>query len=277
MTELAGLTLASPVMIAAGCGGTGRELASYADLASLGGFVTRTITLDPREGGPMPRVEQTPSGFVHAVGLQNPGLEPFLALELPWLAQQGVRTIVSIAGSTLGEIADLARRLVTAPGVSGVELNLSQPDGLELGLYDAREPFQAARAVGAVRREVPTGFLLSAKLAADPVRVVESARLCAEAGVDALVLANAVPALMADGRPAGLSGPAVGPLARRCVADVHRALPDLPLIGAGGVTTSEDARVLLRAGATAVQVGSALLHDPTTAARIAADLRGDDR
>jgi dihydroorotate dehydrogenase (NAD+) catalytic subunit len=273
--QVAGLTLASRVMVASGCGGTGRELAPYVDLATLGAFVTRSLTLDAREGNPMPRVAETPSGFVHAVGLQNPGLDSFLALELPWLAQQKVRTFVSVAGASLGELAEVARRLGTAPGVSGVELNLSQPDGTELGLFDAREPFQAARVVGTVRRELPRGVALTAKLAADPIRVVESARLCAEAGVDALVLVNAVPALMPDGRPAGLSGPAIAPLARRCIADVRAALPDLPLIGAGGVATAADARTLLAAGADAVQVGSALLHDPTVAARLAAELEGD--
>lgn len=273
--QLAGLTLASPVMVAAGCGGTGRELSPYVDLSTLGAFVTRSLTLDPREGNPMPRIAETPSGFVHATGLPNPGLESFLALELPWLAQQHVRTFVSVAGSTLGEYAEVARRLGNAPGVSGIELNLSQPDGPDLGLFDAREPFQAARVVGTVRRELPRGIVLTAKLAADPVRVVEAARLCAEAGVDALVLVNAVPALMPDGRPAGLSGPAIAPIARRCVADVRAALPDLPLVGAGGVATATDARTLLAAGADAVQVGSALLHDPTVAARLAAELEGD--
>jgi len=273
--QLAGLTLASRVMVASGCGGTGRELAPYVDVSALGAFVTRSLTLDPREGNPMPRVAEAPSGFVHAIGLQNPGLESFLALELPWLAQQRARTFVSITGSTLGEYAELARRLVNAPGVSGIELNLSQPDGPALGLFDSREPFQAARVVGTVRRELPRGVALTAKLAADPIRVAEAAGLCAEAGVDALVLVNAVPALMPDGRQAGLSGPAIAPLARRCVADVRAALPDLPLIGAGGVATAADARTLLAAGADAVQVGSALLHDPTVAARLAAELEGD--
>lgn len=273
--ELAGATLASPVLVAAGCGGTGRELAAYADLAALGGFVTRTITLDPRPGVPAPRLVEAPSGFVNALGLHNPGLELFLATELPWLAQRKVRTFVSVAGATLGEHAELARRLGRSPGVSGLEVNVSVPDGRALGLFDAREPFQAARAVATVRTELPRGVLLTAKLAADPTRVVEAARAVAEAGADAVVLVNAVPALMPDGRPGGLSGPAIRAVALRCVHDVHQALPELPLVGVGGIATAADARAFLAAGATAVQVGSALLHDPTCAARIAAELGGE--
>lgn len=273
--ELAGLTLPSPVMVAAGCGGTGRELAAYADLAALGGFVTRTLTQDPREGGRSPRVVETPSGFVNAIGLHNPGLDRFLTTELPWLAQQRARTFVSVAGATLGEYAELARRLGAAPGVAGLEVNVSVPDAKALGIFDAREPFQAARVVATVRKELPRGVLLAVKLAADPLRVVETARAAAEAGADALVLVNAVAALLPDGRPGGLSGPAIRPVALRCVHDVHSALPEVPLVGVGGIGSAADVRAFLAAGATAVQVGSALLHDPTCAARIAAELEGD--
>ena len=273
--DLAGITLASPVLVASGCGGTGRELAAYADLTALGGFVTRSITLDPREDGAGPGLVETPSGFVRAAGLSNPGLDRFLTAELPWLAQQRVRTFVSVAASTLGEYAELARRLGRSPGVSGIEVNLSVPDPKSLGLFDAREPFQAARVVASIRKELPRGVLLTAKLGPDPLRVVEAARTVAEAGADAVVLVNEVPALLPDGRPGGLTGPAIRPLALRCVADVHSQLPDLPLVGVGGIMTATDARAFLAAGATAVQIGSGLLHDPTCAARVAADLQGD--
>ena len=273
--DLAGLSLASPVLVAAGCGGTGRELNALGGLDGVGAFVTRTITLDPRPGHPGRRVHETDAGFVHATGLANPGLHQFLATELPWLAAADPRVVVSVAGSTLGEYADLARRLADAPGVDGLELDLSTPDGRALGLFDAREPFQAARVVAAVRRDLPRGTALLAKLGHDPLRVVETSRAVAEAGADAVVLGNALPALLPGGRPGGLSGPAVRPDALRNVAEVHEALPDLSLVGAGGVASAADARAFLTAGATAVQVGAALLHDPTTAARTAADLRGE--
>jgi dihydroorotate dehydrogenase (NAD+) catalytic subunit len=265
-----------PVMIASGCGGTGRELASYAGedgLAGLGGFVTRTLTLDPRAGGRV-RVGESPAGLVRAHRLQNPGLDRFLMTELPWLAQQGVRTFVSIAGATLAEYADLTRRLVRAPGVAGIELNLAVDDPRRLGVFDATEPFQAARVVTTVRAELPVGMALHVKIPAVPSRVAAVARAVAEAGADALVIGGALPAALDNGTPAELSGPAVRPVAMRCVAEVRSALPDVPVIAVGGIATAEDARGFLSAGAVAVQVGTALLHDPTTAFRIAAALAG---
>ncbi|WP_109508889.1 tRNA-dihydrouridine synthase [Nocardioides speluncae] len=273
-TRIGETELAGPVLVAAGCGGSGPELAPFADLSTLGGFVTRSITLDPRPGGPTPRLVESPAGLIAATGLPNPGADQFLATELPWLLQRRVRVFASIAGTTFAEYAQLARRLTESPGLTGIEVNLSAPDAAALGLVDTQDPFQAAGLVAACRRELPRGLLLLVKLRPDPGHVVEAARTAADAGADAVVLGNAVPAAMPDGRPAGLGGPAIGPIALRCVADVHAALPDLPLIGCGGISTPDDARAFLAAGATAVQVGTALLHDPTTAARIAANLGG---
>lgn len=264
------LGLRGPVLAASGCGGTGRELSAYTDLAALGGFVTRSITLNGRPGAAAPRIVESPSGLVNAIGLQNPGLERFLAAELPWLHQQGVRVVVSVAGATLGEYAELARRLSVAPGVSGIEVNLSAPDHRGMGVYDVREPFQAGSVVAAVRRESHRGVPVFAKLRSDVVRAVEVARGAAEAGADAVVLGNALPASMPDGRPAGLSGPAIMPLALRCVAQVCSELPDLPVIGCGGITSVEDVRAFLGLGAVAVQVGTAQLHDPSTLSRLVA-------
>jgi dihydroorotate dehydrogenase (NAD+) catalytic subunit len=215
---------------------------------------------------------ETPGGLVNAVGFDNPGLEHFLATELPWLVSQDVPVVVSMAGASMGEYADLARRLGHAPGLAAVEVNLSAPDALGGGVFDVREPFQAAGVVSAVRRDLPRGLPVIAKLRADVFRAVETARAVAEAGADAVVVGNALPASLPDGRPGGLSGPAIRPLALRCVADVHAELPDLPIVGCGGISTAEDARSFLDAGATAVQVGTALLHDPTTAARLVAEL-----
>lgn len=272
--ELAGLTLAGPVLVASGCGGTGRELASYGALAELGGFVTRSLTLNPRAGGPVPRLWESPSGLLNAIGLQNPGVEQFLATEMPWLAQQGTRIVVSIVASTLGEYAELTRRVAGAPGVAAIEVNLSVPDAAGLGVFDVREPFHAANVVAAVLRALPRGVPLLAKLRPDPHRVVESARCVLEAGASAVVVGNSLLAAMPDGRPAGLSGPALRPVALRCVTDVCRALPEAEVVAAGGIGSAEEARAFLAAGARAVQIGTALLHDPTTAARVAADLRG---
>ena len=272
MTTLAGLTLRSPVLVAAGCGGTGRELLPYlgADgLAALGGFVTRTITLDPRPGGPAPRVVETPAGLLHATGLPNPGLEPFLATELPWLVRHDARVVVSITGRTIGEHAELARRLGRAPGVGAVELNLADPEA------PPAEPFHVAAVVAAVRRDLPGGVPLLAKIRPDLLRVVETARAVLEAGAAAVVVGHSQPGALPDGRPAGLAGPAIRPLALRCVAEVRAALPAAEVVGCGGVATAADARSFLAAGAVAVQVGTALLHDPTTVARMVAELAAD--
>ena len=273
MTGRNGWPFPNPVLTASGCGGTGRDLAAYGDLDSLGGFVTRSVTRQPRPGGAPPRLVESPSGLVNAIGLQNPGIEDFLGEELPPLLESGVAVVVSVAGHSLGEYAELSRTLGRTTGVAALEVNLSPPDPSGSGVIDVREPFQAASVVGACRRDLPRDILLLAKLRSDVTRVAEMARAVVDAGADAVVVGNAVPAVLPDGRAGGLSGPAVRPLALRCVAEVARALPDIPVIGCGGVMDVDDARAYLGSGACAVEVGTALLHDPTTAFRIAATLR----
>jgi dihydroorotate dehydrogenase (NAD+) catalytic subunit len=269
-TDLAGLAMGTPVMTAAGCGG--RELAAYTDLTALGALVTRTVTLDARAGSPPPRVVETPSGVVHAVGLQNPGLQGFLATDLPWLAQRRVRTVVSMSAGSLGEYGELARRLATAPGVDAVEVHLEVSDAHQTG-----------KAVHVVRRDLPQGMPLLAKLAPNG-DVVSLARAAVDNGADAVVVAQGFPALVIDpvtlrpglGADTGLlTGPAVHALALRCVWDVHSALPDVPLVGAGGIRSGFDALAMLLAGATAVQLGSVLLRDPSAPDRVTRELRDE--
>jgi dihydroorotate dehydrogenase (NAD+) catalytic subunit len=264
---------ANPVLTASGCGGSGRELAAYGDLSALGGFVTRSVTRQPRSGGASPRLVESPSGLVNAIGLQNPGVEVFLHEELPPLLDTGVAIVVSVAGHSLGEYAELARTLGRTAGLVGLEVNLSAPDPAGSGVLDVREPYQAASVVGACRRDLGRGVVLLVKLRSDVTRVVETARAVVDAGAEAVVVGNAVPAVLPDGRAGGLSGPAVRPLALRCVAEVVQALPGTPVIGCGGVMDVADARAYLEAGARAVQIGTALLHDPTIAFRLAASLR----
>ncbi len=265
--DLAGLRLPSPLMTAAGCGG--RELAAYTDLTELGAVVTRTVTLDPQAGAAPPRLVETPSGVLSATGHQNPGLQGFLATELPWLAQQGVRTVVSISASSLAEYGELARRVATAPGVAAVEVHL--------GVSDA---YQTGKVVHVVRRDLPRGVPVLAKLAAGG-DVVALASAAAENGADAVVVSQGFPGLVIDPltlRPALgsgvglLSGPAVHALALRCVWDVHAALPGLPVVGVGGIGTGFDVLAMLAAGATAVQLGTVLLRDPSAATRIRREL-----
>jgi dihydroorotate dehydrogenase (NAD+) catalytic subunit len=266
-TDLAGLSMPSPVMTAAGCGG--RELAAYTDLSALGALVTRTVTLDTRAGSPPPRIVETPSGVVSAVGLQNPGLQGFLTTDLPWFAQQKVRTVVSVTGGSLAEYGELARRLATAPGVDAVEVHLEVSDAHQTG-----------KAVHVVRRDLPHGMPVLAKLAAGG-DVASLARAAVDNGADAVVVTQGFPALVIDpvslrpalgAGPGLLTGPAVHALALRCVWDVHEALPHVPIVGAGGIRTGFDALAMLLAGATAVQLGTVLLRDPSAAVRVTREL-----
>lgn len=285
---LGGTRLATPVLTAAGCVRLGRDLEQLLDLPALGAYVTPTVTLHPVTGPPGRRVVESPSGFVHATGLAGPGLSGFLATELPWLAARGVRTIVSVAAASLGEYAEIARRVAAAPGVTGVEIRLGPPGAAALGLHRSDEPYHAAKVVSTVRRELPPGVLLLAKLAPLPSRVGEFARACADAGADGVTVADAAEALALDPmtlRPAlgagagdvphaGLSGPALHPIALRCVWEAHAAAPTLPVIGCGGVADASDALAMIAAGASAVQVGAAVLADPTAPARVLSGLAG---
>lgn len=283
-TSIAGVALPNPVMTAAGCAGVGKELDQFFDVGELGAVVTRSVTLDPCAGWPTPRAVETPSGMLSAVGLQGPGLQGFLATELPWLAQRGARTVVSIAGRTLGEYGELARRIATSPGVSAVEVNLACTNTDNRGRTFGADAYHAAKVVSVVRRDLPRGVPVLAKLNADPESVVDVARAVMKAGADALVMVNTVPGMAIDPRTlrptlgavtGGLSGPAIHPLAVRCVWQVHEAMPDVPVVGVGGVRTGFDALELLLAGACAVQVGTVVFSDPSAPMRIVRELRAE--
>lgn len=283
-TMLGELTLPNPVMTAAGCAVAGRELEPFLDLASLGAVVTRSVTLDPRAGHAPPRIVETPSGTLHGVGLQGPGLQGFLATELPWLAQRGARPVVSVAGGTLGEYAELARRVGGSPGVSAVEVNLACADAEHPGREFGAEAYLTGKVLAVVRRDVPRGIPVLAKLRSGTDAIVDVARAAVKAGADAVVVGNPPRGLALDPvtlRPAlgavtgDLSGPAVRPLALHGVWQLHRAMPDLPLVGVGGIRTGADALAMLAAGARAVQVGSAIFTDPSAPGRILDELAAE--
>lgn len=276
-TGLGELTLPNPLMVASGCAGTGRELEPFLDLAGLGALVTRSVTLDPRAGGPPPRAVETPSGLLADEDLQGIGLQGFLATELPWLAQHRVRTVVSIAGRNLGEWAELARRVGLSPGVAAVEVNLCWPPGSAAG----RDPYQAGKILAAVRHDMPRGIPVLAKVAPDVHHVVDVARAVVKAGADVVVVGHGLPGLALDpltlapalgSGPGTLSGPAVHPVALRCLWEVHATLPDVHLVGSGGVRSGFDALAMLAAGARAVQVGTVVLRDPSAPLRILSEL-----
>jgi dihydroorotate dehydrogenase (NAD+) catalytic subunit len=289
---LAHVELPNPILTASGCAGTGRELAQFFDVIRLGALVTRSITMAPRAGRPTPRMAETPSGLLSAVGLQGPGIDAFLRQELPWLVERGARTVVSIGGGSVAEFTTLARRLADVSGVSGVEINLSCPNIEDRGRVFARDGSAAAEVVASVRAATRYDVPVIAKLSPDVADIVAVARSCVDGGADALAMINTPVGMSIDVetmRPSlaagtgGLSGPAVRPLAVRCVWQVHAALPGVPIIGMGGVTTGRDALELILAGACAVAVGTALFHDPYACPRILRELeellqaRGFDR
>jgi dihydroorotate dehydrogenase (NAD+) catalytic subunit len=280
-TRLGSLELANPVLTAAGCGGTGRELARFFDLARLGAFTTTSVMLQPRAGRPTPRVAETPSGVLTAMGLPGPGVESFLETDLPWLAEQGVPVVVSVAGNSREEYAEVARRVAESPAVAAVEVNLAAPNVEDRGRMFGRLPGPAADVVRAVRAVTRRDAPVLAKLAPDVSDLVTIALACVDAGADGLSLINTMAGLAIDphtmrptlaGVSGGLSGPAIRPVALRCVYEVHAALPGTPIIGIGGVATGLDALEFVLAGASAVAVGTALFHDPTAGPRILREL-----
>jgi dihydroorotate dehydrogenase (NAD+) catalytic subunit len=283
-TRLADATLPNPVMTASGCAAAGRELAQFFDVAELGAVVTKSIMLDPRSGRPTPRMAETPSGMHNSIGLQGPGIDGFLARDLPWLAQQKARAVVSIAGSTLGEYSELARRVGNSPSVSAVEVNISCPNVENRGLVFACDPYQAAKVISVVRRGTPRGIPVLAKLSPDVTSIVDVARSVVDAGADGLVMINTLLGLTVDpdtlrpllgGVTGGLSGPAIRPVAVRCVWQVHQAMPDVPIVGVGGIRTGYDALEFMVAGASAVQVGTVIFNDPSAPVRILGELRDE--
>ena len=249
--KLGQVELPNPVLAAAGCAGAGRELAQFLDVARVGAIISKSIMTEPRTGNPAPRLAETPSGLLNSVGLQGPGIDAFLQRDLPWLLSHGARVVVSIAGQTVREYGTLAARLSDAAGVSAVEINLSCPNAEDAGRLFALDPATAGSVVAAVRGSLRYDIPVFAKLSPDVTDIVAVAGACVAAGADGLSLVNVLLGMVIDParlRPAlagaygGLSGPAVRPVAVRCVWQVAEAFPDVPIIGTGGVRTGRDAR-----------------------------------
>lgn len=267
--DLAGLHLPTPVLGASGCFGTGEELAKLVDLSRVGGVVTKTVTPEPVRGLPTPRMSETASGMLNAIGIQNYGVEAFVRKDGPWIARAGTPIIVSIAGKTVQEFADVAVRVSQIPGVAGIEANISSPNFNRGGELFAKDSQAAAEVIGTITRM--THLPIFAKLTADVTDIVEVAEACVRAGAQGLSLINTLSGMAIDvetfkpklgGVTGGLSGPAIRPVAVRCVFQVARALPEVPIMGIGGITDAPSAIEFLLAGAWAVQVGTANYYNP---------------
>jgi dihydroorotate dehydrogenase (NAD+) catalytic subunit len=280
-TTLGSFTLPNPVLTASGCAASGRELNQFFDVSALGAVVTKSIMLRARSGRPTPRMAETPSGMLNSIGLQGPGIDAFIETDLVWLAAHDARTVVSIAGGHTDEYVALARRLYGNPAVSMIEVNISCPNVESRGQVFACDPLASSRVIAAVRRVADPKVPVFAKLSPDVTDIVSIARACVDAGADGLSLINTLLGLVIDtdtmapvlgGVTGGLSGPAIRPVALRCVWQVHAALPHVPILGMGGIQTGLDALQFVLAGASAVSVGTAVFGDPSAPVRVLAEL-----
>ena len=266
--NVAGIRMKTPVMVASGTFGYGSEYADFVDLNRLGAIVVKGITSVPWHGNPMPRIIETPSGMLNAIGLQNVGVDGFISEKLPYLRDFDVPVVVNICGETLDEYIEVTEKLDAAEGIAAVELNISCPNldcgGMSFGV----DPRLASELVGSVRTK--TGLPLLVKLSPNVTDIAEIARAIEDAGADGLSVINTLLGMAIDAktrRPqlanltGGLSGPAIKPVALRMVWQVYNAVK-IPIVGMGGITTGEDAVEFFIAGASAVAIGTANFVNP---------------
>ena len=270
-TTLGNAWFPSPLFTASGCASSGKELAQFIDLREIGAVVTKSVMSKPRHGRPTPRMAETPSGMINSIGLQGPGIDAFLAHDLPWLVSQKARVIVSIAGETVEEYATLARKVRSAPGISALEVNISCPNVENRGLVFACDPEASRRVIDGVRKTLGGELPIIAKLSPDVTDLVSIAKGVVDAGADGLALINTVLSMVINldtmrphlaGKTGGLSGAAIRPIAVRAIYQVHEALPNVPILGMGGVSSGRDALELILAGAKGVSIGTASFGDP---------------
>ncbi len=281
-TTLGNAFFNTPIFTASGCASSGKELAQFFPLKDIGAVVTKSIMNKPRYGRPTPRMAETPSGMLNSIGLQGPGIEAFLANDIPWLVEQNSRIIISIAGETIEEYATLARKVRSVAGISAIEVNISCPNVENRGLVFACDPDASRRVIDGVRKTIGGELPIIAKLSPDVTNLPEIAKGVVEAGADALALINTVLGMVVNldtmrphlgGKTGGLSGPAIKPVAVRAIYQVHAAMPEVPILGMGGVSSGRDALEFILAGASGVSVGTASFGNPHAAVDIQSDLR----
>ncbi len=269
--DFAGIKLKNPVLTASGTFGYGEEYADFVDLNRLGGVIVKGISLKPIAGNPPPRIWETPSGMLNAIGLENPGVEVFLREKLPYLRQYDTAIIVNIFGYSADDYLAVTERLDGVEGVSGIEVNISCPNVKSGGMIFGTDLKATAELLSAIRAK--TRLPLIAKLSPNVTDVTDFAKAARDAGCDGLSLINTLLGMAIDvrtGKPrlanctGGLSGPAIRPVAVRMVWQVAKAVL-LPIIGMGGIVNAEDALEFIFAGASAVAVGTANFMNPRAA------------
>jgi dihydroorotate dehydrogenase (NAD+) catalytic subunit len=277
--RLGRLSLANPILVASGTFGYAREMERIVDLKRLGAILPKTITQEPRAGNIPWRTVETTAGLLNSIGLDNDGVDAFLAHHLPYLAGIGTPIIVSVAGRNHDEFVSLARQVGESPGVAAVELNISCPN-VAHGVDFGADPALCGRLVAAVRESCPVPII--AKLTPNVTSIAAIAKAASEAGADAISLINTVLGMAIDWRKrkpmlgnivGGLSGPAIKPIALRCVYQAAQAV-ETPLIGIGGVATIDDVMEFLVVGASAVQIGTANYYDPQVSMKLLDQLPG---
>ena len=280
-TKIGSKRFNNPIFTASGCASSGQELAQFFPLTELGAVVTKSIMTKPRTGRATPRMAETASGMLNSIGLQGPGIDAFLENDIPWLVENKVKVIVSIAGETVDEYGVLARRLRAVAGISAVEVNISCPNVENRGQVFACHPESAIAVIEAVRRNIGGELPIVAKLSPDVTDIVAIASSVINAGVDGLALINTLLGMVIDtntmkpklaGKTGGLSGPAIRPVAVRAIYQVHQAFPNIPIVGMGGVSNGRDAFELVLAGASAVSIGTASFSNPKAALSIKNEL-----
>jgi len=276
--SVAGIALRNPVMTASGTFGYGEEFVDYVDLLKIGAFITKGLSLKPRAGNPTPRIVETPGGMLNAIGLQNVGIDAFIAKKVPFLRSVATPAIANFFGDTVDEYAEMARRLDDIPEVAGLEMNISCPNVKHGGIVFGADPACAAGVVRACRAVSKKPLIV--KLSPNVTDIVAMAKACVDAGADSLSLINTLVGMAIDiktRRPVlanitgGFSGPAIKPIALRMVWQVARAVK-VPIIGIGGIMNATDALEFILAGASAVQVGTASFINPGAAQTIADDM-----
>ncbi len=278
--ELAGIRLKNPLIAATGTFGYGVEYEGVIDLARLGGIVSKGLYLEPRDGAPVPRIAETPSGLLNAIGLQGIGIHAFVKDVLPRLRKHDTALFVNVCGDTVEEYAEVARVCDGAPGIAGLEINISCPNVKQGGMAFGGDPHMTHAVVAAVR--AATRLPVIPKLSPNVADITVFARAAADAGADALSCINTLLGLSVDvetRRPrlgygtGGLSGPAIRPVAVRMAWQAARSVR-IPVIGIGGISSAQDALEFLIAGCRAVQIGTANFVDPGVYARVLAELGG---